>query len=113
MRRALGALAAALLGATGALALAPHDDIGARAAEPLPTVVHVGDRIRVDGQPIGCRVARQGGRVVMDCRRAGALAGTYGTMLSSRQALVVRYRSNAVAKIVFTANHRGSSHRCR
>jgi hypothetical protein len=115
MRRAIAALAAAVLGATAAIAvMPPRDGGGAQAADdPAPTVLRVGDRVRVDGQPVGCRVARQDGRTVMDCRRAGALAGTYGTMLSSRQAMVVRYRNNSVAKVVFTATHRGASHRCQ
>jgi hypothetical protein len=114
MRRAIAALAAALLGATAAIALMPpRDGGGARAADAAPTVLRVGDRVRVDGQPVGCRVARQDGRTVMDCRRAGALAGTYGTMLDSRQATVVRYRNNSVAKVVFPATHRGAAHRCR
>jgi hypothetical protein len=48
----------------------------------------------------------------MDCRRAGALKGTYGTLLSARRARVVQYRSNTVAKVVFTATHRGGARRC-
>ena len=49
----------------------------------------------------------------MDCRRGGQLAGTYGTMLSARKAMVVRYRSNSVAKVVFTATHGGGAHLCK
>jgi hypothetical protein len=61
---------------------------------------------------MGCRVARQGGHVVVDCRRGGPLAGTYGTMISARRAEVVRYRSNSVAKVVFTATQGGGARRC-
>jgi hypothetical protein len=61
---------------------------GASAASPAPArtvAVRVGDAIRVVGSPIGCRVARVdqlGGRIALDCRRAGALTGTYGTLPS-------------------------------
>jgi hypothetical protein len=111
MSRLLAVLAAVAIGATATLAIAPRD--GAKAANPAPTVLKVGDRVQVEGQPVGCRVANQGSKVVMDCRRAGTLAGTYGTMLSSRAAQVVRFRSNKVAKVVYTATHHGSTRRCR
>jgi hypothetical protein len=112
MRRLPTAVAAALVGVAATLAIAPHDGANA-AGSAQPTVLKVGDRVVVDGQPMGCRVARQDGRTVMDCRRGGQLAGTYGTMLSARKALVVRYRSNSVAKVVFTATHGGGAHLCK
>jgi hypothetical protein len=111
MRRLLAVAAAVLAGATGTLALAPRDGANA-ASSPQPMVLKVGDRVAVDGEPLGCRVARQDGRTVMDCRRGGKLAGSYGTMLSARKAMVVRYRSNSVAKVVFTATHGGGARRC-
>jgi hypothetical protein len=111
MSRLLAVLAAVAIGATATLAIAPRD--GARAANAAPTVLKVGDRVQVEGQPVGCRVANQGGKVVMDCRRAGALAGTYGTMISSRTAKVVRFRSNTVAKVVYTAKHHGGARACQ
>ena len=111
MRRLLAAAAAALAGATGTLALAPRDGANA-ASSPQPVVLKVGDRVAVEGQPMGCRVARQDGQTVVDCRRAGKLAGTYGTMLSARKAMVVHYRSNTVAKVVYTATHGGGARRC-
>jgi hypothetical protein len=111
MSRLLAVLAAVAIGATATLAIAPRD--GAKAANPAPTVLKVGDRVQVEGQPVGCRVANQGSKVVMDCRRAGTLAGTYGTMLSSHTAQVVRFRSNKVAKVVYTATHHGSARRCQ
>jgi hypothetical protein len=110
MRRLFVPAAAALAGAAATAAVA--SGAGAGAAAPAPAVLKVGDRVAVEGQPMGCRVARQDGRVVMDCRRAGSLAGTYGTMLSARKAMVVRYRSNTEAKVVFTATHRGGARRC-
>jgi hypothetical protein len=102
---------AVLAGVAASVAVTPRD--GAGAADRPPAVLTVGDRVTVDGQPLGCRVARQGGHVVLDCRRAGELAGTYGTMLSARRAEVVRYRSNTTAKVVFTATHRGGARRCQ
>jgi hypothetical protein len=111
VKRLLTTTAAVLAGATAVLALAPRDGADA-AGSPQPIVLKVGDRVAVEGQPLGCRVARQDGRTVMDCRRGGQLAGTYGTMLSARHATVVRYRSNTVAKVVFTATHGGGARRC-
>jgi hypothetical protein len=110
MRRVAMTAAAVLAGAAATLAVAPRD--GASAADPQPVVLKVGDRVTVEGQPMGCRVARQDGHVVVDCRRGGQLAGTYGTMISARRAEVVRYRSDSVAKVVFTASHGGGARRC-
>ena len=113
MTRILSLLAAGIaLAALAALATLKRDSV-ATATKPPEMVLHVGDRVRVDGEPIGCRVAHKHGAVVIDCRRAGPLKGTYGTMLDARRVDVVRFRSNRVAKIVFTAVHRGEAHRCR
>jgi hypothetical protein len=84
----------------------------AQADAPQTLLLHVGDRMVVDGGQLGCQVVRRGGRPVIDCRRAGDLAGTYGTMLSERRALVIRFRSASTAKIVFTARHHGSARAC-
>jgi hypothetical protein len=111
MRRLVATGAAVLAGAIATLVVVPRD--GAGAPGPQPAVLKVGDRVTVEGEPLGCRVARQGGHVIMDCRRGGQLTGTYGTVISARRALVVRYRSNSVAKVVFTATHGGGARRCR
>ena len=107
---AIGMAAAA--GALGAAVATPSSSDPAVAADQPEVLVHVGDRLRVDGEPLGCRVARQDGAVVVDCRRGGRLAGTYGTMLDSRHAKVVRFKSDTVAKVVFTATHEGGARRC-
>jgi hypothetical protein len=112
MRRLLALTAAVLTGAAATMAVAPRDGADAASSAQQPVVLKVGDRVTVEGQPMGCRVARQDGQTVVDCRRAGQLAGTYGTMLSARKAMVVRYRSNTVAKVVYTATHGGGSRRC-
>lgn len=114
--KALATIAASVLaGAAVTSVVGPRvGGAAADAAAPAaPTVLKVGDRVTVDGQPIGCRVASQDGHVVMDCRRGGKLAGTYGTMLTARRALVVRFHDNSVAKVVFTAEHGGGARRCR
>jgi hypothetical protein len=80
-----------------------------------PPELDVGDRFRVRGVEVGCRVAKiseLGGRTVVDCRRAGPLAGTYGAMVSEREVAVVQFRSGREAKIVFEARHKGSARRC-
>jgi hypothetical protein len=96
----------------GAAALAIRAAVPARAQAPQTFVLHVGDRMVVDGARLGCQVVRRGGRAVLDCRRGGELRGTYGTMLSERRALVVRFRSSAEAKVVFTARHGGGARAC-
>jgi hypothetical protein len=75
----------------------------------------LGDRIRVVGAPVACRVVRMselGGRVVVDCRRGGTLEGTYGTLLSSREAVLVRYESSRAANQVAVGVHEAEPKRC-
>ena len=67
--------------------------------------VSIGDITKVTGAPIGCIVRLQNGERALDCRRAGALTGSYGTILTGSQVLVVRFESPKVAKIVFQARH--------
>lgn len=84
-------------------------------ADPETITVRPGDQIRVAGAPIGCRVVRMkefGGRVVIDCRRAGPLAGTYGTLISGREAVLTQFKSKRAAKQVVYATHHGDVRRC-
>jgi hypothetical protein len=67
--------------------------------------VSLGDVTKVTGAPIGCIVRLQNGERALDCRRAGALTGSYGTIITGSQVLVVRFESPKVAKIVFQARH--------
>ena len=83
----------------------------AAAQAPAPVLeVRLGDKIRVVDAPLGCQVVRMrdlGGRIALDCRRAGALAGTYGTLLTAREAAVIRFQSKSKAKIILAATHKG------
>lgn len=105
MKRLLACmLAAVALGAAGWSATGPA------ATLRTDTVLSAkpGDRIRVVGAPIGCRVVRMsqlGGRIVVDCRRAGTLEGTYGTFLTGREAVLVRFESGRTAKRVAVGIH--------
>jgi hypothetical protein len=74
--------------------------------------MRVGDVMEVEGAPIGCQVTRRDGRIVIDCRRAGRLAGTYGTLFDERRVRVTRFRSSDEAKVVFKAKHKGRSRKC-
>jgi hypothetical protein len=79
-------------------------------------VVQLGDRIRVVDAPIACRVARVrefGRRVALDCRRSGPLRGTVGTLLTGREAALVRFGDAHVARVVSIAEHDGELRRCR
>jgi hypothetical protein len=85
------------------------------AAVDQAIVLELGDEVRVAGEPIGCRVTRlaqYGNQVFLDCRRAGSLRGTYGTYLSGRDVLVVKFRSSETAKVVLRARHKGGTQRC-
>lgn len=109
---AISALLAAL--ALGAWS-ASSDAAGARATDSETITVRPGDQIRVAGAPIGCRVVRMkefGGRVVIDCRRAGPLAGTYGTLISGREAVLIQFKSKRAAKQIVCATHHGDVRRC-
>jgi hypothetical protein len=94
------------------LGLSLRGEGSARGDAGQTVVMRVGDVMEVDGAPIGCQVARRGGRVVIDCRRAGRLAGTYGTLFDERRVRVTRFRSSDTAKVVFKAKHRGRARRC-
>jgi hypothetical protein len=100
----------AVLTALTALGLTLRDE--ARGAAGQVVVMRVGDVMEVEGAPIGCKVTRRGDRTVIDCRRAGRLAGTYGTLFDERRVRVTRFRSSEEAKVVFKAKHRGRAHRC-
>jgi hypothetical protein len=114
MSRALivAAVVAAFIAGT---ATAPGDPAGAQAAANDTVTLGVGDRVRVEQAAVGCRVGRlssYAGRIFVDCRKAGPLAGTYGAFLGERELLVVRFRSGRTAKVVFSAAHQGSASRC-
>ena len=94
------------------LALALRGEGSARGDSATSVVLRVGDTMTVEGAPIGCQVTRRNGRVVIDCRRGGSLAGTYGTLLDERRVRVARFRSSDTARVVFKARHRGKARRC-
>ena len=105
-------VAAVALAGLASLVL-PQHPLAARAGKTY--VLEVGDRLRVQGEAIGCRATRLaqfGKRVFVDCRRSGPLAGTYGTLIDAREVMVVHFRGGATAKIEFTAKHEGGSRRC-
>jgi hypothetical protein len=114
------------LTATAAMALTLARSDGAAAQLPVPTppvpvpsppaatqfVLKVGDTLRVDGAAMGCQVTRRGGRPVIECRRDGSLAGTYGTFMSDRKVTVARFRSSHTAQTILTARHGGAWRAC-
>jgi hypothetical protein len=109
-----------LLVASGLLvAMATGGVVSNLAAAQTPSTLfeaRVGDRMQVANTRIGCQVVRMrelGGRVVVDCRRAGALKGTYGTLLSPREAVLVEFESRTTARQVAVAVHDSRARRCR
>lgn len=106
------AVAAAFI--AGALT-GPGGPAGAQVPGLEPLTLALGDRVRVDGAGIGCRVTRLShyeGRTFLDCRRSGALAGTYATLLGEREVAVMRFVNTRTAKVVFRARHKGTHLRC-
>jgi hypothetical protein len=79
-------------------------------------LIDLGDVVRVKGGAVGCRVTRRAGfpgQKLLDCRRAGALPGTFGVLMGVRKLLVVRFEKQDVARVVFTATNAGESTVCR
>ena len=112
IRLAIIIAAAALLFA-GAAALGHDHEATAFSDESL--VVSLGDRIRLDHAPVGCRVTRLAGhglRPYVDCRRAGSLEGTYGAFFSGKDVLIARFLGPQEARVVFRASHEGSAKSC-
>lgn len=115
MRRLLAVGVIGMAAALGGWFASGETADGASHGKSEVVVVQLGDRIRVADASIGCRVARMrqlGGRIVVDCRRAGALAGTYGTLLTAREVAVMRFQSKHSAKLVVVATHEGGVRRC-
>jgi hypothetical protein len=110
---AIGAVLAAAL--AFALVATAVDEEGARASVGESTVLTLGDRIRLDRAPVGCRVTRLAGhgrQAFVDCRRAGPLSGTYGTYFGESKVLVVRYLDAHTARVVFRARQERRAERC-
>ena len=87
----------------------------AEAALPGDVLLSLGDTIRLEDVPVGCRVMRlprHGKRIFLDCRRGGRLAGTYGVYFSAEEVLVVRFLGPRKAKTVLQARHEGEATKC-
>jgi hypothetical protein len=117
-------VAAVLTAVAVALALLPGDGAAAPGRQlppvppaPLPApqqlLMRVGDTVRVEGADIGCQVAQNEGEVMFECRRLTNSAGTYGTFIGDKRALVARYRSSDTARVIFAAKQRGGYKVCR
>ena len=90
--------------------------VNASASAGTTTILSLGDRIRLDQVPVGCRVARLAGhgkQLFLDCRRTGSLKGTYGAYFGAAKVLVVRHLDARTAKVVFQARHEKKAERCR
>jgi hypothetical protein len=115
--RARRVLLAVLVVATLGVALAAFGAVSTRAAgtetpDPNALPLEVGDVIEVTGTRVGCKVTMRSGARTLDCRRAGNLTGTYGALLTSRRVLVVKFTSEKVARVVFSARHLGKAVAC-
>ena len=93
-----------LVSALAVLAV-PAGAFGWRASQGSTIPLAQGDIAKVTGAPIGCIVRKQDGYPALDCRRIGPLGGSYGTILTSRKVLVVRFENQRTAKVVFSARH--------
>lgn len=97
--------AAAVVAAVSALVAAAASP--ARNAAPPAGIIPVslGDVAKVTGAPIGCLVRRKDGERALDCRRTSVQVGSYATILTPTQVLVVRFESKKTARIVFQARN--------
>ena len=118
-KRASSRIRLATIAATAGLlligaALVGHNE--AATASPSETfVASLGDRIRLEGEPVGCRVTRLAGygpRTYIECRRTGALAGTYAALFSGKDVLIARFLGPHKARVVYRARHSGSGRNC-
>jgi hypothetical protein len=85
----------------------------AAASQNEPVFLDVGDSFQIAGAPVGCKVIARGGAKTIDCRIAGRLAGSYGTLMSATRLHVMRFTSARVAKVVLTARQHGGFRVCR
>jgi len=107
------AIAALLLAAGLSMLIAQTRAAHAGRAQTPRMFLDVGDSFQVTGAPLGCRVVARNGGKAIDCRVAGALTGTYGTLMTGSHLLVVRFRNAHVAKIVLDARQRHDFTTCR
>ena len=78
-----------------------------------PIVVNLGDLVQVAGTRVSCGVIRRSGATVLQCLAPPPLRGTYGTLMGDKRVLVVRFRNDTTAKVVFTAIQKRRSLACR
>ena len=50
--------------------------------------------------------------MLLECRRAGKVKGTYGAFMSGKTVRVAKFRSSRSAQVVFTARHGGKWRAC-
>jgi hypothetical protein len=79
---------------------------------PHQVNLRVGDSIFVEDAGVGCQVNTRGGRVTIECRRSGAVKGTYMSVISKRGAKLARFRSADAAKVIVGARHGGGWRAC-
>jgi hypothetical protein len=108
----LPTLVGVVLLAVGATVLGVSAGTAAHAQDPATYVLKLGDTVRVEGAAVGCQAVRRGGDVVIDCRRGGPLAGSYGAFLGERRITVARFQANTTGRVVFSARHGGRARRC-
>ena len=96
-----------LLTFVGAVALLapPAAALGVQRGGSDVVTIRLGEIVKVSGAPVGCVARLQAGSRAIDCRRIGALRGTYGTILTGSKALVVRFTSGETGRVVFVAHH--------
>ena len=110
-RIALGGAVVALVGLTLVGSFVMRSALAANTTAPI--VVNTGDLVQVAQTHISCGVLRRSGANVIQCVAPPPLRGTYGAVMSDRRVMVVRFRNNTTAKIVFTATQRKTASACR
>lgn len=107
----IGVVVACLLGLSVFGSLVIRAARATNAAAPI--VVNLGDLVQVAGTHVSCGVLRRSGANVIQCVAPPPLRGTYGTVVGDRRVLVIRFRNDTTAKVVFTAIQKRRSSACR
>ena len=107
----IGVVVACLLGLSVFGSLVIRAARATNAAAPI--VVNLGDLVQVAGTHVSCGVLRRSGANVIQCVAPPPLRGTYGTVVGDRRVLVIRFRNDTTAKVLFTAIQKRRSSACR
>ena len=78
-----------------------------------PIVIDVGQLVQVAGTHVSCGVVQRSFGKAIQCLPPSPLARAYGTMMGDKKVLVVRFRNDTTAKVIFTAVQKKAFKTCK